>query len=98
MKKFILIGVIFTVSLYAQDSFGQLNDVFVGWLQGNLGKLLALTGIITIMFTYMTQIIHDGSKFGKALMTMGFIALIAGGIVGISTTFFNMGGTAFTAV
>lgn len=73
----------------ADDSFGDLFDVFEGWLAGNLGKLLALIGFAGTFLVYMMT--HKGSVLFIGII----ISLIAGGLVGISDTFFNAGKTAF---
>ncbi len=73
----------------ADDSFGDLFDVFEGWLAGNLGKLLALIGFAGTFLVYMMT--HKGSVLFIGII----ISLIAGGLVGISDTFFQAGKTAF---
>ncbi len=71
------------------DSFGDLLQVFDDWLSGNLGKLLALIGFAGTFLVYMMT--HKGS----VLFIGVIISLIAGGIVGISETFFDAGSDAF---
>ncbi len=71
------------------DSFGDLFKVFDDWLSGNLGKLLALIGFAGTFLVYMMT--HKGS----VLFIGVIISLIAGGIVGISGTFFDAGSDAF---
>ena len=71
------------------DSFGDLLGTFIGWLQGNLGKLLALLGFIGTFIIYLMT--HKGSVLFIGIV----ISLIAGGLVGIVGTFFNAGATAF---
>jgi hypothetical protein len=73
-------------------SFEQLMVVFSGWLQGALGKLLALLGFIGTFIIYLMT--HKGSVLFVGIL----ISLIAGGIVGISETFFNIGNSSFTVV
>jgi type IV secretory pathway VirB2 component (pilin) len=74
------------------DSFGQLLGKFVTWMQGNLGKLLALIGFIGTFIIYLMT--HKGSVLFVGII----ISLIAGGLVGIVSTFFNAGATAFVAI
>jgi type IV secretory pathway VirB2 component (pilin) len=74
------------------DSFGQLLNKFVTWMQGNLGKLLALIGFIGTFIIYLMT--HKGSVLFVGII----ISLIAGGLVGIVSTFFNAGSTAFVAI
>jgi len=76
----------------SSDSFGQLLSKFEGWLSGNLGKLLALLGFIGTFIIYLMT--HKGSVLFVGIV----ISLIAGGISGITETFFNAGTDAFTAV
>ena len=74
------------------DSFGQLLNIMIGWMQGNLGKMLALLGFIGTFVVYLMT--HKGS-----VLFVGIImSLIAGGLVGIVTTFFEAGNSAFTAI
>ena len=74
----------------AGDSFGDLFNTFSDWLTGNLGKLLALLGFAGTFIIYMMT--HKGSVLFIGIV----ISLIAGGMVGISETFFNAGSSAFT--
>lgn len=67
------------------DSFGILASTFGNWLQGNLGKLLALLGFAGTFIVYMMT--HKGSVLFIGII----ISLIAGGMVGISQTFFTAG-------
>ncbi len=78
-----------TPSTGVDDSFGDLLQVFDDWLSGNLGKLLALIGFAGTFLVYMMT--HKGS----VLFIGVIISLIAGGIVGISGTFFDAGSDAF---
>ena len=72
------------------DSFGDLLGTFTDWLTGNLGKLLALLGFAGTFIVYMMT--HKGSVLFIGIV----ISLIAGGMVGISETFFNAGAASFT--
>lgn len=71
------------------DSFGDLFTTFSTWLSGNLGKLLALLGFAGTFIVYMMT--HKGSVLFIGIV----ISLIAGGLTGISETFFNAGTSAF---
>jgi len=73
-----------------QDSFGDLFTVFKDWLQGDLGRLLALLGFAGTFIIYLMT--HKGS----VLIIGVIISLVAGGLVSISGTFFNMGTSVFT--
>jgi len=80
-----------TTSTFASgDSFGDLFTTFGDWLSGNLGKLLALLGFAGTFIIYMMT--HRGSVLFIGIV----ISLVAGGMVGISETFFNAGSQAFT--
>lgn len=70
-------------------SFEDLYGVFQSWLEGSLGKLLALLGFIGTFIIYLMT--HKGS----VLFVGVIISLIAGGVVGISQTFFNVGTSSF---
>lgn len=73
----------------SDDSFGQLLGTFQGWLSGNLGKLLALLGFVGTFIIYLMT--HKGSVLFIGIV----ISLVAGGISGITGTFFTAGTTAF---
>lgn len=81
-----------TTNFDNKDSFGQLAGTFATWLSGNLGKLLALLGFAGTFIVYMMT--HKGSVLFIGIV----ISLIAGGMVGISQTFFNAGIDAFDTV
>jgi hypothetical protein len=78
-----------TTTTGGDESFGDLFTVFEGWLEGNLGKLLALLGFAGTFLVYMMT--HKGSVLFIGIV----ISLIAGGMVGISQTFFGAGTSAF---
>lgn len=71
------------------DSFGELLGTFITWLQGNLGKLLALLGFIGTFIIYLMT--HKGSVLFIGVV----ISIIAGGLVGIVGTFWNVGAATF---
>ena len=73
------------------QGFGTLFTLFQTWLTGNLGKLLALIGFAGTFIVYMMT--HKGSVLFVGLI----ISLLAGGMVGISTLFFNAGSTSFSS-
>lgn len=75
----------FATTTGANESFGDLFDIFEEWLTGNLGKLLALLGFAGTFIVYMMT--HKGSVLFIGIV----ISLIAGGMVGISQTFFGAG-------
>jgi len=70
-------------------SFGELFDTFRTWLQGNLGKLLALLGFVGTFIIYMMT--HKGSVLFIGII----VSLIAGGMIGISQTMFEAGKQTF---
>ena len=72
------------------QSFADLFNVFEEWLEGNLGKLLALIGFAGTVIVYMMT--HKGSVLFIGVV----ITIIVGGMVGISQTFFNVGATSFS--
>jgi hypothetical protein len=99
MKRVFLILLLLVVSVYADDSFGDLYLVFEDWIQGNLGKLLALLGFLIWFIGFIVQAIGGGNVFsGGFTFQLGFVPLIAGGIVGIANTFFNLGSTTFSII
>lgn len=72
------------------QSFEDLFNVFSDWLEGNLGKLLALIGFAGTVIVYMMT--HKGSVLFIGVV----ITIIVGGMVGISQTFFNVGADTFS--
>ena len=81
-----------TAGVSSNEAFGQLYLKLETWLEGNLGKLLALFGFIGTFIIYLMT--HKGS----VLFIGVIISLIAGGIVGISLTFFDVGTSSFQYV
>lgn len=98
MKRVFLILLLLVVSVYADDSFGDLNVVFEGWIQGNLGKLIALIGFVMVFIGYIFSTMSHGNAAYDYLMKGSFIALVAGGLVGIVNTFFNLGSSTFSII
>lgn len=94
MRKIFIFLASYMITAYA-DSFEITNNIFIGWLNGNLGKLLALIGFLIVFLTYLLTPISDGSKLHNVFMIGGTVCVIAGGMVGIAQTFFNMGLTVF---
>ena len=80
-----------TASNSGDVGFENLFNIFESWLGGNLGKLLALIGFAGTFIVYMMT--HKGS----VLMIGIIISLLAGGMVGISTIFFNAGADSFSS-
>ena len=80
-----------TSSGTGDEGFGTLFTLFQTWLTGNLGKLLALVGFAGTFIVYMMT--HKGSVLFVGLI----ISLIAGGMVGISTLFFDAGTSSFSS-
>ena len=78
------------VSTASDVSSIPMYQVFSSWAEGNLGKLLAMLGFIGTALVY--SITHKGS----VLLFGIIVSLIAGGMVGISSTFFNAGQASFT--
>lgn len=73
----------------ANDSFGDLLNLMIQWMQGNLGKVIALFGFIG------TFILYAMTHRGSVLFIGVLISIIAGGLVGIVLTFFNIGQNSF---
>jgi len=65
--------------------FSDLYKVFVGWIGGSLGKIIALIGFAGTVVAYMMN------QKGQTLVVGIFISLVAGGIPGIANTFFEFG-------
>ena len=74
-----------SAATFNADSFSDLKGVFKTLLGGSFGMLLAILGFAGTFFIYMFT--HRGS----ILVTGFFISLLAGGIVAIAETAFNMG-------
>jgi hypothetical protein len=69
----------------SSNAFEDLLGTFEGWIGGSLGKLLALLGFIGTFIIYLMT--HKGSVLFIGVV----ISLIAGGIAGISGSFFDIG-------
>ena len=79
-------------SAFAADTDGSFTDllkVFTDWLQGDLGRLLALLGMagtfVAFLMTHRFSVLFIGI----------IISLVAGGLVSISKTMFLLGTTSF---
>ena len=81
---------VFAADTDANQSFSDLYGVFVEWLKGDLGRLLALLGFAGTFIIYLMT--HKGSVLIIGIV----ISLIAGGIVSISDTFFQLGQGSFS--
>jgi len=97
-QKAAIVGAVLGTSLlFANDAsstgdnaFGTLFGIFTTWLQGNLGKILALLGFFGTVVVYMMT--HKAS-----VLVIGIIiSVLIGGAVGISDIFFNAGLGSFT--
>jgi type IV secretory pathway VirB2 component (pilin) len=86
MTVFILL---IAAGAYADDPFEQTNTTVTDWIEGNLGLLMAL----------VTFIIGAGVSIGtRKLAPLGWsivLAFVIGGLTGMSSSFFDMGKTAF---
>lgn len=101
LLRILLILSIFSLSVYGADS-GAIGDFYIvmtQWVQGNLGKVIALIGFLFNYITYVFKVAIAGSGITQASAKFPirgcFISLIAGGIVGITQMFFNLGSITF---
>jgi len=98
VQKAAIIGAVMGTSFAFADAtttgdnaFGTLFGIFTNWLQGNLGKILALLGFFGTVVVYMMT--HKAS-----VLVIGIIiSVLIGGAVGISDIFFNAGLNSFTS-
>ena len=97
LTKVLVVGaVVGTGIAFADDSsttgdnaFGKLFGIFTTWLQGNLGKILALLGFFGTVVVYMMT--HKAS-----VLVIGIIiSVLVGGATGIAGIFFNAGLNSF---
>lgn len=96
-QKAAIVGAVLGTSMAFADAtttgdnaFGTLFGIFTTWLQGNLGKILALLGFFGTVVVYMMT--HKAS-----VLVIGIIiSVLVGGAVGISDIFFNAGLNSFT--
>jgi len=99
IQKAAIVGVVMGTSfVFADDAsesgdnaFGTLFNIFTDWLQGNLGKILALLGFFGTVVVYMMT--HKASVLVVGII----ISVLVGGAVGISDIFFNAGLNSFTS-
>ncbi|MFL1706621.1 hypothetical protein ACHJH3_06395 [Campylobacter sp. MOP7] len=71
-------------------SFSALRQDLEGKIGGNLGLLMGLLGFVGTFIAYIFT--HKGS----VLFTGGLLSLIAGGLTGIISYFFNVGTSGFS--
>jgi len=71
-------------------SFDNFYDAMVSWVQGSLGYVIALLGMLGTIIVYAFT--HKG-----AVLFMGMLlSFFVGGVVGISKTMFTIGTGAFS--
>lgn len=70
-------------------SFDNFYAAIVDWIQGSLGYVIALLGVIGTMIIYAFT--HKGSVLFIGMLLSFFV----GGAVGISRTMFDIGGSTF---
>jgi hypothetical protein len=94
----ILILSLFSIPLIAETNnwtetsdsdFDPLISLASDWISGNIGKTLALIGFMATFIAYMTT--HKGST----LFIGTIFSFVAGGLVGIIGSFFNIGTLGF---
>ena len=73
MKRVFLILLLLVVSVYADDSFGDLYLVFEDWIQGNLGKLLALLGFLIWFVGFIVQSMSGNTLTGRFIFSGGTV-------------------------
>jgi hypothetical protein len=74
-------------------SFGTLYDAITSWIQGSLGYVIALLGMIGSLIWYM---LDGGGSKGWSIIPIGMLlSVLVGGAVGISQTMFNLGSGSF---
>lgn len=72
-------------------SFQDFYDAIVSWIQGSLGYVIALLGMIGTLIIYAFT--HKGAVLFIGMMLSFFV----GGVVGISQTMFNLGAGTFSS-
>ena len=78
-------------STAGNTAFGTFANGIIGWLTGNLGYVIAIFAFFGSLIIYAFT--HKG-----AVVVIGLIiAVLVGGGVGITRTFFSQGKTAFSS-
>lgn len=72
-------------------SFQDFYDAIVSWIQGSLGYVIALLGMIGTLIIYAFT--HKGAVLFIGMMLSFFV----GGVVGISQTMFHLGAGTFSS-
>jgi hypothetical protein len=72
-------------------SFQDFYDAMVSWIQGSLGYVIALLGMIGTLIVYAFT--HKGAVLFIGMLLSFFV----GGVVGISQTMFNLGAGTFAS-
>lgn len=76
-------------------AFGTIWDALVTWVQGSLGYTIALLGMLGTMIFWLIGADKFLGGGGKFFVIGILISLIAGGLVGITTTMFGLGAGTF---
>lgn len=95
--------ILFLLIVFSNDSFAATTvddgpfatfyDAIVSWIQGSLGYVIALLGMIGALVWYMLK--GNGSS-GWSIIPIGMLlAVLVGGVVGIAQTMFNLGAGTF---
>ncbi|HID04965.1 MAG TPA: hypothetical protein EYP20_04075 [Aigarchaeota archaeon] len=85
----LLIGAGDTVFAQTTDPWANLANLLVTWVTGNLGKFLALMGIIISVI--VSIVMHSFKPLAYGVI----FSLVVGGLVGLARTFFEAGSAAF---
>lgn len=79
----------FAATTIDDGSFQNFYDALVSWVQGSLGYVIALLGMLGTIIVYAFT--HKGAVLFIGMLLSFFV----GGVVGISKTMFSIGTGAF---
>jgi|SaaInl8_150m_RNA_FD_contig_61_578082_length_1243_multi_9_in_0_out_0_1 hypothetical protein len=94
VKKAAVVALLASTPLIASNqnaAFTNFKNIMTTWLEGDLGYIIALFGFVGTLVVYAFT--HKGS----VLFIGAIISFLAGGMVGISQQFFNVGKTGFNS-
>lgn len=71
------------------DPWANLSDLLIAWITGNLGKFIALVGILISVIAAI--VMHSFKPLAYGVI----FSVVIGGLVGLARMFFEAGSTAF---
>jgi hypothetical protein len=98
-KRFLFIGLLFAMmsdvnaaTTVDDGAFGSIWDALAAWMQGSLGYIIAILGMLGSILLYMLRIPSSGYENRLTILFFGMlVSLFAGASVGIVRTMVSVG-------